>query len=84
MAMFREIMTLAQRDDERRLALDILKQIRTTESLSVAVAYLQQPNLSERRLALRSLCQARWWIHRTPTQSPRPCSRWFKRRKTPM
>ena len=46
MAMFREIMTLAQRDDERRLALDILKQIRTTESLSVAVAYLQQPNLS--------------------------------------
>ncbi len=47
MAMFREIMTLAQRDDERRLALDILKQIRTTESLSVAVAYLQQPNLSD-------------------------------------
>ena len=36
MAMFQEIMTLAQRDDERRLALDILKQIRTTESLSTA------------------------------------------------
>ena len=45
MAMFREIMTLAQRDDERRLALDILKQIRTTESLSVAVGYLDQPKL---------------------------------------
>jgi len=43
--MFREIMTLAQRDDERRLALDILKQIRTPESLSVAVGYLDQPKL---------------------------------------
>jgi HEAT repeat protein len=46
MAMFREIMSLAQRDDERRLALDILKQIRTAESLSVAVGYLDQPKLS--------------------------------------
>jgi HEAT repeat protein len=47
MAMFHEIMTLAQRDDERRLALDILKQIRTPQSLSVAVGYLSQPNLCE-------------------------------------
>ena len=47
MAMFREIMTLAQRDDERRLALDILKQIRTTESLSIAVGYLDQPKLRD-------------------------------------
>ncbi len=47
MAMFQEIMTLAQRDDERRLALDILKQIRTPESLSVAVGYLDQPSLRE-------------------------------------
>jgi HEAT repeat protein len=47
MAMFREIMTLAQRDDERRLALDILKQIRTPQSLSVAVGYLDQPKLRE-------------------------------------
>ena len=47
MAMFQEIMTLAQRDDERRLALDILKQIRTAESLSVAVGYLDQPSLRE-------------------------------------
>ena len=47
MAMFREIMTLAQRDDERRLALDILKQIRTAESLSLAIEYLDQPALSE-------------------------------------
>ncbi len=45
MAMFHEIMTLAQRDDERRLALDILKQIRTPESLAVAVDYLDQPKL---------------------------------------
>ena len=48
MAMFREIMTLAQRDDERRLALDILKQIRTPESLSIAVGYLDQPKLARR------------------------------------
>ena len=47
LAMFREIMTLAQRDDERRLALDILKQIRTTESLSIAVGYLDQPKLRD-------------------------------------
>jgi HEAT repeat protein len=47
MAMFREIMTLAQRDEERRLALDILKQIRTTESLSTAVSYLDQPKLCD-------------------------------------
>jgi HEAT repeat protein len=47
MAMFREIMTLAQRDDERRIALDILKQIRTTDSLSTAVGYLDQPKLSD-------------------------------------
>lgn len=47
MAMFREIMTLAQRDDERRLALDILKQIRTAESLATAVGYLDQPKLSD-------------------------------------
>ena len=46
MAMFREIMSLAQRDEERRLALDILKQIRTGESLSIAVGYLDQPKLS--------------------------------------
>lgn len=47
MAMFREIMALAQRDDERRLALDILKQIRTAEALSVAVGYLDQPALGD-------------------------------------
>jgi HEAT repeat protein len=47
MAMFREIMTLAQRDDERRLALDILKQIRTPDSLSVAVGYLDRSGLSD-------------------------------------
>ena len=52
MAMFREIMTLAQRDDERRLALDILKQIRTTESLSVAVGYLDQPKLRDAAAAV--------------------------------
>ena len=45
MAMFREIMNLAQRDEERRLALDILKRIRTSESLSIAVEHLGQPNL---------------------------------------
>lgn len=45
MAMFREIMSLAQRDEERRLALDILKQIRTTESLAIAIGYLDQPKL---------------------------------------
>ncbi len=47
MAMFREIMTLTERDEERRLALDILKQIRTGESLSIAVGYLDQPALSD-------------------------------------
>jgi HEAT repeat protein len=47
MEMFQEIMTLAQRDDERRLALDILKQIRTPESLSTAVSFLDQPKLSD-------------------------------------
>ncbi len=47
MVMFQEIMTLAQRDDERRLALDILKQIRTPESLATAIGYLDQPKLSE-------------------------------------
>ena len=46
MAMFRDIMALAQRDDERRVALDILKQIRTAQSLSVAVGYLDQPKLA--------------------------------------
>ena len=45
MTMFREIMSLARRDDERRLALDILKQICTTESLAIAVGYLDQPEL---------------------------------------
>ena len=47
MAMFREIMTLAERDDERRLALDILKQVRTAESLSTAAKYLDQPPLCD-------------------------------------
>ena len=47
MEMFKEIMTLAQRDDERRLALDILKQIRTTGSLATAVGYLDQPKLCD-------------------------------------
>jgi hypothetical protein len=52
MAMFREIMSLAQRDDERRLALDVLKQIRTTESLSVALGYLDQPKLRAKAAAV--------------------------------
>ena len=47
MAMFREAMALAQRDDERQLALDILKQIRTTESLSTAIRYLDRPELCD-------------------------------------
>jgi HEAT repeat protein len=47
MAMFQEIMSLAQRDEERRLALDILKQIRTSESLSIVVGYLDQPQLCD-------------------------------------
>jgi HEAT repeat protein len=47
MAMFREIMTLAQRDEERRLALQILKQIRTPESLSIAVGYLDKRALRD-------------------------------------
>jgi HEAT repeat protein len=47
MAMFHEIMTLAQRDDERRIALDILKQIRTPKALSVAIGYLDQPKLRD-------------------------------------
>jgi hypothetical protein len=47
MVMFKEIMTLAQRDDERRLALDILRQILTTESLATAVGYLDQPKLCD-------------------------------------
>jgi HEAT repeat protein len=47
MAMFQEIMALAQRDDERKIALDILKQIRTPESLAVAIGYLDQPKLRD-------------------------------------
>jgi HEAT repeat protein len=47
MAMFHEIMTLAKRDEERKLALDILKQIRTPESLATAVSFLDQKKLTE-------------------------------------
>jgi len=45
LAMFREAMSLARRDEERSLALEVLSRIPSAETLSLAVSYLDRPGL---------------------------------------
>jgi HEAT repeat protein len=47
LAMYGEIRSLAKRDEERRLALNILKRVISTESLALAVRDLDKPSLQE-------------------------------------
>ena len=45
--MFNSAMEIAQRDDERRLALDILSRIPSPQTLELAVSHLGQPALRD-------------------------------------
>jgi hypothetical protein len=47
LAMYREILGLAKRDEEKQLALDVLKQVISAESLGLAVENLDKPALQE-------------------------------------
>ncbi|HUG90398.1 MAG TPA: HEAT repeat domain-containing protein [Planctomycetaceae bacterium] len=47
LGMFRSAMEIAQRDDERKLALDILTRIPSPQTLELAVSYLGQPALKD-------------------------------------
>ena len=47
LAMYGEIRSLAKRDEEKRIALDVLKQIISAESLALAVENLDKPALQE-------------------------------------
>ena len=47
LAMYREGLATARRDDERRLAVEVLLRIRTPESLTLAVGHLGDPALRE-------------------------------------
>jgi hypothetical protein len=47
LAMYGEILALAKRDDEKRIALDVLKQVISAESLALAVENLDKPALWE-------------------------------------
>jgi HEAT repeat protein len=46
-AMFQTVMETAARDDEKKLALDILTRIPSARSLNLAVTYLQEPALKD-------------------------------------
>ena len=45
--MYGEILALAKRDEEKRIALDVLKQVISAESLALAVENLDKPALQE-------------------------------------
>jgi HEAT repeat protein len=47
LAMYGDILSLAKRDEERRLALAVLKRVVSTESLALAVRDLDNPSLQE-------------------------------------
>jgi len=47
MAMYREALALAKRDEEKRLAVDVLQRIPTRASLALAVGHLRDPAVSE-------------------------------------
>jgi hypothetical protein len=47
MAMYREALSLAQRDEEKRLAVDVLQRIPTKASLALALGHLRDPAVSE-------------------------------------
>jgi HEAT repeat protein len=47
LAMFRTALEVAERDEERQLALDVLTRIPSAETLALAVSYLDQPALQE-------------------------------------
>jgi HEAT repeat protein len=47
LTMYGEILSLAKRDEERRLALAVLKRVVSTESLALAVRDLDKPSLQE-------------------------------------
>jgi len=47
LAMYGEILTLAKRDEEKRIALDVLKRVISAESLALAVENLDKPALQE-------------------------------------
>ena len=45
--MYREGLAAARRDDERRLAVEVLLRVRTAKSLALAVGHLGDPRLVE-------------------------------------
>ncbi len=47
LAMYRAALAAARRDDERRLAVEVLLRVRTPESLALAVGHLRDPALAE-------------------------------------
>ena len=47
LAMFRTAVEVAKRDDEKKIALDILTRIPSPTTLELAVAYLDQPKLKD-------------------------------------
>ena len=52
LAMCREALALAARDEEKNLALDVLKRVASPESLSLSVEYLNRPNLDDQACAV--------------------------------
>ena len=61
LAMYGEILSLAKRDDEKRIALDVLKQVISAESLALAVENLDKPALQQAaaRVSRGDLAEAR-------------------------
>ena len=47
LAMYRAALAAARRDDERRLAVEVLLRVRTPESLALAVGHFRDPALAE-------------------------------------
>jgi HEAT repeat protein len=47
LAMYREALALARRDDEKRLAVEVLARVRTAQSLTLAIGHLGDPALAE-------------------------------------
>jgi hypothetical protein len=45
--MYGEIVSLAKRNEERQIALDVLKRVISSESLKLAVANLDKPALAD-------------------------------------
>ncbi len=51
LVMFRTAMELARRDEERRLAMDVLTRIPSAETLQIAVSFLEDPVLKDTAVA---------------------------------